>query len=488
MNSQSDGSIVPNWLGFICRGSTWRFMRQLAVPIFLVSLINFCLATFCWAAPELSEEEAIHRVLDMFHQAIEAPGHHHNHGEHDVDQHEWDRFEKLENREALTSDHHDHNHDHVHDHDHDRPHSQGDRDIEVENLKRILRTKFDLEYQPKMHEYYQFLNGINDSHYESHHQQHHNHHHGQRHSWGKRLSGFFVAFIQPQTYRDWRNRFNLVELGINVFRAYKVETRYQQVKNHAANMVLLWPISETTEIFAGPLYSAFNDMPTFVDATVGTFLYLMGLPGVDPLCAIIIFSYPFAIVNKPVSLIRAPVFLTLRFITLPLLSIKKLLQRKKYIHTIDSLLAEINQLQKADDWTIKSEKIGPRKYEYFFYHQDHKKYQLSLRLLMNEDPKEGGPRSSYIDRIVLNRHDFAYDPDMEKSFLNLIKILPFNLRHYLKSVLKHRRHHTDDQLKFVKNISVSNEYYTYNMLPRALHVPNQKYIRKLNQCRYLFYR
>ena len=33
-----------------------------------------------------------------------------------------------------------------------------------------------------------------------------------------------------------------------------------------------------------------------------------GIAGVDPLCAIIIFSYPFAIVNKPVSLIRALFF------------------------------------------------------------------------------------------------------------------------------------------------------------------------------------
>ena len=119
---------------------------------------------------------------------------------------------------------------------------------------------------------------------------------------------FFKAYQTPQQWKKFLENLNFVEVGTRALRAYNMESDQQDLKDHAKNLVFIYPFSHGLEVMAAPLFvtlGTLGDWPASVVAGGGALLSVIALPGLDPLCMLIIATYPLQPVHKTINFLRS---------------------------------------------------------------------------------------------------------------------------------------------------------------------------------------
>ena len=145
------------------------------------------------------------------------------------------------------------------------------------------------------------------------------HEHSHHSAWETLLSAFkpssWVSFTKSlfhkNTWKLVRRNANLVRASNDAYKAYSIESQHSLSKEHAQNLLMVFPISHAIEMISSPVFlysSQFMDLSTGLVATIGAGLATISLPGVDILCIVIFVSYPLKAVHRSISNIKKPIF------------------------------------------------------------------------------------------------------------------------------------------------------------------------------------
>ena len=135
------------------------------------------------------------------------------------------------------------------------------------------------------------------------------------------VSEFFQAFRTKELWLKTLAQFkpsSIENMVLRTTRAFNMEAEKADIRNHVKNLAFLFPLSHGIEMAASPVFiymGTVNGWPAIVTGVGGSLISLISIPGLDPLCAIIMASYPLKVVHRSVDRVRAPVSYT--HLTLP---------------------------------------------------------------------------------------------------------------------------------------------------------------------------
>jgi hypothetical protein len=173
---------------------------------------------------------------------------------------------------ALSHDNHESHDDHACGHDH---YHCGGNHTEDSGLRRILDV-FHLAVDGKEH--------------------HHIH----------SVSDFFRIYGRPSSWKAIGESYNFKEIGIRVGRAYRMFRNQPELWDHSKNLLLIFPLSHAIEVLAAPAFVtvAAGELPGEIVASGGAILSIIAIPGLDPLCILLMASYPLPAVHQSVNALR----------------------------------------------------------------------------------------------------------------------------------------------------------------------------------------
>lgn len=110
-----------------------------------------------------------------------------------------------------------------------------------------------------------------------------------------------------QGLKEWAHAFNIKRTFRNAYSYYKENRFNPATKEHIANLVFIFPLSHTAEILFGPIASSISfgvGWPVSVTAGLATFGTIISIPGLDPVCILILSTYKFKIVQDIITALR----------------------------------------------------------------------------------------------------------------------------------------------------------------------------------------
>ena len=126
---------------------------------------------------------------------------------------------------------------------------------------------------------------------------------GQVHSHS--IKDFLKAFRNKE---QWMELLNFYKTAGRAVRAFRMESnKSPRLNNHVKNLSLLFPLSHLIEISAAPAFIALgtvHEFPSIVIASGGSVLSIIAIPGLDPLCLLLLAAYPLKPVYRSVDFIR----------------------------------------------------------------------------------------------------------------------------------------------------------------------------------------
>ena len=126
---------------------------------------------------------------------------------------------------------------------------------------------------------------------------------------GKRLhihsvKDFFKVFGNKE---HWIQLLNFHRIARRTLRAFNMESNKSNFANHAKNLALLFPLSHFIEVMTAPAFVALgtiHEFPSIVVGVGGSLLSIIAIPGLDPLCILLLSAYPLKPIHTSVSFIR----------------------------------------------------------------------------------------------------------------------------------------------------------------------------------------
>ena len=118
------------------------------------------------------------------------------------------------------------------------------------------------------------------------------------------LKDFFKVFRNKE---QWVQLLNFHRTTRRTVRAFNMESSKKNLTNHVKNLALLFPLSHFTEVAAAPTFISIGTVHEFPSVVVGfgsSLLSIVAVPGLDPLCILLIASYPLRPVHRSVDFIR----------------------------------------------------------------------------------------------------------------------------------------------------------------------------------------
>lgn len=118
------------------------------------------------------------------------------------------------------------------------------------------------------------------------------------------IKDFLKAF---QNKEKWKQLLNFHRTTRRTVRAFNMESNKTHLANHAKNLALLFPLSHFIEVVTAPAFIAIGTAYEFPSVVIGfgsSLLSIIAVPGLDPLCILLLSAYPLKPVHKSVDLIR----------------------------------------------------------------------------------------------------------------------------------------------------------------------------------------
>lgn len=227
---------------------------------------------------------------------------------------------------------------------------------------------------------------------------------------------------------QWLRLLNFHKITRRTVRAFNLESDKRGLANHAKNLALLFPLSHFIEVMTAPAFIAvgtIHELPSIVIGFGGSLLSIIAVPGLDPLCILLLSAYPFKPVHRSIDFIRGFVEKGVRS-TAAALKLDVLLSKtftyKDRFHLIKKEFSEKNKLNRLFDieltdfeggggLSISSKKNGDK--------------MLSLKRVYDPDTNQ-----FYIASIWISR---TANPALIRSISNL---LSWNARSAVNELLK----------------------------------------------------
>ena len=130
-------------------------------------------------------------------------------------------------------------------------------------------------------------------------------HHAIESEHGHSIKEFLQAFKSKE---QWMRTLNFQNIARRTVRAFNMESNKTHLKNHVKNLALLFPISHFIEVLTAPTFMAIgtvHEFPAVVIGLGGSLLSLIAVPGLDPLCILLLLSYPLKPVHRSIDAIRS---------------------------------------------------------------------------------------------------------------------------------------------------------------------------------------
>lgn len=118
------------------------------------------------------------------------------------------------------------------------------------------------------------------------------------------VKDFFKAF---QSKEQWMQLLNFHQTTRRTIRAFNMESNKNNLANHAKNLALLFPLSHFIEVMTAPAFIAIGtayELPSVVIGFGGSLFSIIAVPGLDPLCILLLSAYPLKPVHKSIDFIR----------------------------------------------------------------------------------------------------------------------------------------------------------------------------------------
>lgn len=112
---------------------------------------------------------------------------------------------------------------------------------------------------------------------------------------------------------NWLGKFNFKQVGLNAYRWASAHSQNPAIRGNVLNLAMILPASHFLEMSSGPVgvyYANQMDLGLAVTSAVGTIGALISVPGLDPLCAILLLTYKFKPVQNSWTLVRVGLFKT----------------------------------------------------------------------------------------------------------------------------------------------------------------------------------
>ena len=144
------------------------------------------------------------------------------------------------------------------------------------------------------------------------HYQDHDNDHNHIHS--EKTSNYFlvVGRYLKKTIFHIKDASNIKELIWKVRRYASMKKNISlAMRDHLLNLMIIWPVSESLEVLSAPIVGTLGinmDLPSTVMVPLVTTLSFIALPGVCPLCTIILVVYPIKPVYRGITKVRTFVF------------------------------------------------------------------------------------------------------------------------------------------------------------------------------------
>ena len=118
------------------------------------------------------------------------------------------------------------------------------------------------------------------------------------------IKDFLKAF---QNKEKWMQLLNFHQTTRRTVRAFNMESNKTHLTNHAKNLALLFPLSHFIEVMTAPAFIAIGtayELPSIVVGFGGSLLSIIAVPGLDPLCILLLAAYPLKPVHKSIDFLR----------------------------------------------------------------------------------------------------------------------------------------------------------------------------------------
>ena len=118
------------------------------------------------------------------------------------------------------------------------------------------------------------------------------------------VKDFLKAF---QNKEQWAHLLNFHKITRYTVRAFNMESNKKNLSNHVKNLALLFPLSHFIEVMTAPAFVAIgtvHEFPSVVIGFGGSLLSIIAVPGLDPLCILLLSTYPLKPVHKSIDFIR----------------------------------------------------------------------------------------------------------------------------------------------------------------------------------------
>ncbi len=245
--------------------------------LFLLTTQAFCL--------DQDSPEGIKKIVSEFIHSLD-PDHacsceHHTYNHKDLDNLEIDHICECSEKGCHCHD--------ICDHDEDHGLEAGFIEIEEKN-----NNKNQIEHV------------VIPKHSDDHHNHHHHHHHHTHLD-----NGNFVVIVGSflkETAKHIKEAVDIKELSWKVRRYVSMNRDASTViKNHLLNLMFIWPMSESLEVLSAPIVGTLGlkaHLPSYILVPTVGVVSLVALPGICPLCTVLLMVYPLRPVHKSITKLR----------------------------------------------------------------------------------------------------------------------------------------------------------------------------------------
>lgn len=191
--------------------------------------------------------------------------------------------------------------------------------------------------------------------------------HNHNHIHNENTSSYFIVVGRylKKTIFHIKDALNIKELIWKVRRYASMKKNISSaMREHLLNLMIIWPLSESMEVLSAPIVGSLGikmDLPSTIMIPLVTTLSFIALPGVCPLCTILLVVYPIKPVHRGITKIRTFVFkiLSKKIPYTEGISFFNFMDRIKYIkEKHDIILNKTNYDFRVDSSSSEDSSIG----------------------------------------------------------------------------------------------------------------------------------
>lgn len=296
------------------------------------------------------------------------------------------------------------------------------------------------------------------------------------------LKDLSKVYRNPMHWKKLIENFNFVEVTTRAVRAYNLGSANKEFVDHAKNLVMIFPLSHGLEVLAAPAFVAvtsFLDWPGYLIAGGGTALSIIALPGLDPLCLLILATYPLKPVYKTINSIRKTIERSFDLglgITGIRRYLKKSLQNKdSFIYLQNAIESNFNTSRIKTGFNIQIES-SDEKIIFKVVNMDNGIDELTLEFHIQDSSNSKSSSHIYLHELRLLNPSGKMNG--EKSLLNIVKpLFSWNVRRAIKEIQyglnTDNLHNLEDKF-YVSHIE-KDEVLKIEFIDRAIHWGSQRY-------------